>query len=417
MFVNGYSCFACGAMQPAHFAGFQCPSCGGNLDIRYDYAAAEAAISGGFAKDAQDLFRYQALLPLQASRSAFPLRVGSTPLYPAPRLGQSVGLTRLYLKDDSGNPSASFKDRASAVVLRRAVETGANIVSAASTGNAGSSLACLAAAIGLRSVIFVPQSAPPAKLTQALSFGGRVLAVRGSYDDAFDLCLAASMEFGWLNRSTGLNPFTREGKKTCAFEIWEDLGKRVPDRVVVPTGDGNMLSGFWKGWQDLKAVGLIDQLPKIDCAQSASSAAISQTVKRLRATSASIPDWSEVRVDDCEADTIADSISVSRPRDGLAAVRAIIESGGEAVTISDTEILDALSEMARLSGVFAEPAAAAPWAAVKQLAREELIRPDESVVCIVSGSGLKDVAHAREVAATLQVVDPSLDAVEKALRL
>lgn len=417
MFVNGYSCFACGAVQPAHFAGFECPSCGGNLDIRYDYAAAAESIAGRFDPSVHDQFRYQALLPLQPGRSAFPLRVGCTPLYPAPRLGQSAGLSRLYLKDDSGNPSASFKDRASAVVLRRAIETGATIVSAASTGNAGSSLACLSAAVGLQSVIFVPQSAPAAKLTQALSFGARVLAVKGSYDDAFDLCLAASVEFGWLNRSTGFNPFTREGKKTCAYEIWEDLGHQVPDRIIVPTGDGNMLSGIWKGWLDLKAVGLIDHLPKIDCAQSMNSTAISRTVNRLRATNEPLFDWSEVVVDECKATTVADSISVDRPRDGLAAVRAIIESGGEAVTISDADILAALSEMARFSGVFAEPAAAAPWAAAKQMVRDKLIEPDERVVCIVSGSGLKDIAHAREVAATLQVIDPSLDAVGQALRL
>jgi threonine synthase len=417
MFVTGYSCFACGARQASHFAGFVCPSCGGNLDIRYDYDAARAALSRGFESGAGDLFRYQALLPLQPGGPAFPLRIGCTPLYPAPRLGASVDLTRLYLKDDCGNPSASFKDRASAVVLRRAMETGAQIVSAASTGNAGSSLACLAAATGLQSVIFVPHSAPPAKLTQALSFGGRVLGVKGDYDVAFDLCLAASEAFGWLNRSTGLNPFTREGKKTCAFEIWENLGGRAPDRVVVPTGDGNMLSGIWKGWLDLKALGWIDRLPRIDCAQSVGSAAISQAVERIRATDDALPDWSDVSIDPCEPATLADSISVGRPRDGLAAVRAIIESGGETITLADGEILAALAEMASLTGVFAEPAAAAPWAAVKKGVRTERIGADECVVCIVSGSGLKDVANARQVSAGLQVIDPSLDAVEEALRL
>jgi threonine synthase len=239
----------------------------------------------------------------------------------------------------------------------------------------------------------------------------RVLAVRGNYDDAFDLCLAASEEFGWFNRSNGFNPFTREGKKTCAFEIWEDLGGEVPDRVVVPTGDGNILSGIWKGWQDLKAVGLIDRLPKIDCAQSTSSAAISQTVRRLRESQEPVIDWSRVSVDKVQASTIADSISVDQPRDGLAAVRAIIESGGEAVTVEDSQILTALGEMTRYSGVFPEPAAATPWAAVKQMTDDKLIDRDERVVCLVTGSGLKDTASARQAAGEPVIIEPSLDAM------
>ena len=292
--MNGYRCFACAAEQSADYAGFECPSCGGNLEVTYDYTAAAEELAGGFGESPRDLFRYQALLPVERPQPPFPLRIGGTPLYQASRLGRQTGLTRLYLKDDSRNPSASLKDRASAVTLCRAMDIGASVVSVASTGNAGSSLACLCAALGMKAVVFVPESAPAAKLTQLLSYGAQVLAVRGNYDDAFDLCLAASKEFGWFNRSNGFNPFTREGKKTCAFEIWEDLGGEVPDRVVVPSGDGNILSGIWKGWRDLKAVGLIDRLPKVDCAQSRSSAAICQTVHRLRGNNEPVSDWSKV---------------------------------------------------------------------------------------------------------------------------
>jgi threonine synthase len=413
MDMNGYRCFACAAKQSADYAGFNCPDCGGNLDITYNYAAAAEELAGSFGDRPHDLFRYQALLPVKERQAPFPLQIGGTPLYQATRLGQQAGLTRLYLKDDSRNPSASLKDRASVVTLCRALDIGASVVSVASTGNAGSSLACLSAALGMKAVVFVPESAPAAKLTQLLSYGAQVLAVRGNYDDAFDLCLAASKEFGWFNRSNGFNPFTREGKKTCAFEIWEDLGGEVPDRVVVPTGDGNILSGIWKGWRDLKAVGLIDRLPKIDCAQSTSSAAISQTVHRLRDSSGPAEDWSKVSVDQVQASTIADSISVDQPRDGLAAVRAIIESGGEAITVPDSLILAALGEMAQYSGVFPEPAAATPWAAVKQMADDKLIDRDELVVCLVTGSGLKDTARARQVAGEPMIIDPSLDAVKK----
>ena len=406
--MNGYCCIACATTQAADFAGFVCPSCGGNLDVSYDYES----IRKEFVQD----FDYSPFLPVSRLDTPFPLRVGRTPLIAAARLGDSLGLGNLQLKDETRNPSASTKDRATAVALRRARDVGAETVAVASTGNAGSSLACLAAALDMRAIVFVPESAPIAKLTQALSFGATVLAVRGNYDDAFDLCLKASSEFGWFNRSTGYNPFTREGKKTCAYEIWEDLDRRVPDRVLVPTGDGNLLSGMWKGWRDLHAVGLIDKLPKIDCVQSESSAAICQTVRRIRKQGDADPDWSTLVVDDVKATTVADSISVDRPRDGLAAVKAVIQSGGEAVTIPDKEILAAIPEIASATGVFAEPAAAAPWAAVKQLFRDDKIATDEVLVCVVSGSGLKDIANARTAVGEPLAVDPSIDAVRDALR-
>ena len=408
--MNGYCCIACATTQAADFAGFVCPSCGGNLEVSYDYEA----IREEFVQD----FDYSPFLPVSRLVAPFPLRVGRTPLIAATRLGKSLGLGNLYLKDETRNPSASIKDRATAVALRRAMDVSAKTVAVASTGNAGSSLACLAAALDMRAVVFVPENAPIAKLTQALSFGATVLAVRGNYDDAFDLCLRASSEFGWFNRSTGYNPFTREGKKTCAYEIWEDLGRRVPDRVLVPTGDGNLLSGMWKGWRDLHAVGLIDNLPRIDCVQSKSSAAICHTIRRIRedADTNADPDWSTLVVDDVKATTVADSISVDRPRDGLAAVKAVIQSGGEAITIADKEILAAIPEIARATGVFAEPAAAAPWAAVKQLVRDQKMVPDELLVCVVSGSGLKDIANARTAVGEPLAVDPSIDAVRDALR-
>lgn len=411
MYMNGYQCIACSETQTVDFGGFLCPSCGGNLDITYDYAAVANKVDDNFFPGSNDIFRFAALLPLKQPRPPFPLRVGGTPLYRTQRLGELAGMQNLYLKDDTLNPSASLKDRASAVVIGRALDTGADVVSVASTGNAGSSLACLAAATGLDAVIFVPASAPAAKLTQMLAFGARVLAVQGNYDDAYDLCLAASDEFGWFNRSTGYNAFTREGKKTCAYEIWQDLGGRVPDRVVVSTGDGNTLSAIWKGWCDLKAVGLIDRLPKIDCVQSESSAAINETVHQFRTGDESKINWATLKVREVNASTVADSISVDRPRDGLAAVKAIIQSGGEAVTVPDQEILAAIPQIARATGVFPEPAAATPWAGVEQMIRNRKISTDELVVCIVSGSGLKDIANAQTVVGKPQLIEPSIKAV------
>ena len=411
--MKGFTCIACGTSQDADYTGFLCPDCGGNLDISYDYGAIIDEIERSGIDRARSIFTYAAFLPVARPAERFPLRIGRTPLYEAKRLGATIGLRNLYLKDDTSNPSSSSKDRASAIAVRRAIDVGADVISVASTGNAASSLACVAAAVGMPAVVFVPESAPAAKLTQCLSFGATVLAVRGNYDDAFDLCLAASEEFGWFNRSTGYNPFTREGKKVCAYEIWESLDGRAPDRVVVPTGDGNLLSGMWKGWRDLQAVGLIDELPKIDCVQSTSSAAICETASQLHAGDEI--DWSAVKLASVHATTVADSIAVDKPRDGLAAVKAIFESGGEAVTVSDDDILAAIPEMSRLAGVFPEPAAAAPWAAVRQMVQERKIESDELVVCLVSGSGLKDTAAALRASAEPKTIDASIDAVRDAL--
>ena len=394
--MNGYRCFQCDQTQAADFSGWVCPDCGGNLDV---------------INDRDTILRQIKKAPYDTKR--IPLRIGNTPLYPAERLGRSIGLRNLYLKDDTVNPSASSKDRASGAVVVRAMDAGATIVSAASTGNAGSSLACIAAAAGLQAIVFVPESAPVAKLTQALSFGATVLAVRGTYDDAFDLCMDASTRFEWFNRSTGINPFTREGKKICAWEIWAALEGRVPDRVIVPAGDGNILSGMWKGWRELEKVGLIDRLPKIDCAQSNRSDAISRTIRRMSVSSQ--PDWATATPVSVEASTVADSISVDRPRDGLAATRAVIESGGIAVTVTDKQILAAIPEMASQSGIFPEPAAATPLAAAKMMVKQGLVAADEIVVCLVSGNGLKDIERARTVTTEPLIIDPSLDAVEMAI--
>jgi threonine synthase len=414
MNTNGYQCLACGRRESATFAGFACPACGGNLSITYDLARVRAV---GFDDRRADIFRYSALLPIRDAALAAPLRVGGTPLYPAPRLGALAGLNNLHVKDDGLMPSASFKDRAGAVALVVARERGATVIAGATTGNAGSSMACLAASVGFPCVIFVPASAPPAKIAQLKVFGAHVLAVRGNYDQAFDLCAEVCRRRGWFNRNTGANPFTREGKKTCSFEIWEQLGRRVPDHVLVPTGDGNIISGIWKGFRELCDLGWADRTPQVHAVQAETSAAIARTVGRLRADPAFDPaaGWARVQIDTVQATTLADSISVDLPRDGLAAVRAVIESGGEAVTVSDAAILAAIPEVARGCGVFVEPAAAAAWAGARKLAVSGRLSADELVVCLFTGNGLKDVARAREAAGEPVLIEPTVDAAERAV--
>lgn len=405
---SGFRCFRCGAEQGADFGGYVCPACGGNLEVRYAWP--QGAPAGWWRDESRrDVFRYRALLPVSRLELASPLRVGLTPLYETPRLGAAAGLNRLFLKDDGQNPSASFKDRAGAVALVRAREIGAQVLCGASTGNAGSSMACLAASVAMPCVIFVPEKAPAAKIAQLLVFGAKVLAVQGTYDDAFDLCMEVCARRGWFNRNTGHNPFTREGKKTAAFEIFEQLGK-IPDWVVVPTGDGNILAGIWKGFCDLKEAGIADRTPKMLCAQSEDSRAISEAVWTLQKAGNSAPDWKTVAIAPVAATTVADSISVDIPRDGLAAVRAVVESGGAAVAVPDADILGAIPEIARGAGVFAEPAASCAWAGLKKAAREGIVKPDETVVCMCTGNGLKDVASARKAAGEPTPVANAVDA-------
>jgi threonine synthase len=387
--------------------------------VQYDYEAIRDSLhpEQPFSSARDDIFKYAPLLPIDDMGAAPPLRIGATPLYRAHRLGEMTGLKNVWLKDDGLNPSASFKDRASAVALARAREIGAGVVAGASTGNAGSSMACMAASVHAPCVIFVPEKAPPAKIAQLLIFGAHVMAVRGSYDQAFDLCLEICTRKQWFNRNTGYNPFTREGKKTCAYEICEQLQWQAPDWIVVPVGDGNIISGIWKGLKDLHATGLIDNLPRLICAQSDASDAISRTVRRLREQhhGTETIDWSQVDVAEVQATTVADSISVDLPRDGLAAVRAVMESHGLALTVRDQDILAAIPELARNAGVFSEPAAATTWAVLKKAAQQKKIDAHARVVCLLTGSGLKDIGSARKVAGEPSVIDADPEAALQVL--
>jgi threonine synthase len=306
----------------------------------------------------------------------------------------------LFVKDDGRNPSASFKDRASAIALVRARETGTDLVTGASTGNAASSTSVLGAAMGMRSRIFIPRAAPRAKVAQLLAFGAEVYAVDGTYDDAFDLCLAATRRFGWYNRNTGFNPFTREGKKSVSFEITEQLRWEVPDLVVVPVGDGNIISGVWKGFQEFYEIGFIDRLPKLLAVQAENSAAVVDAVN------------GDGEIRPVSGETVADSISVSLPRDGEAALKAVQESKGFGLTVSDDEILQAILTVARLGGVFGEPAGVASFAGLKKGIESGIVDPSWRTVLLITGSGLKDVGAVAKVTSEPTLIAPSEEALE-----
>ena len=383
--VLGFKCIECSAELGIKDTQYVCTKCGGNLQVQYDYDAIKKIWSKKELETNNDksIWRYSPLYPTKAQITS-PL-IGWTPVYKVDRLGEELGLNNLYLKDDGRNPSASFKDRASAMVLARAKDTNISLITGASTGNAASSMACLSSSAGIKNIIFVPKTAPVAKITQLLIFGAHVLTVNGTYDQAFDLCLKATEKFGWYNRNTGYNPFTREGKKSAAFEIAEQLNWEVPDLVFVSVGDGNIISGIWKGFCDLYNIGFIDKLPRLVACQAEHSNSVKQAFD------------SDGIIKEVSGCTIADSISVSVPRDGKAAVRALQESKGFAVSVTDDDILQSIKSVAKVTGVFGEPAGVTSYAGLKKAVSDGLVKPDEKVLIMITGNGLKDVNSAMKI--------------------
>jgi len=433
IYIRSLRCLRCGrthaiAAPPPQRLRFVCdcrPNVGsdmGTLDVEYDYAALRAHVNPAhIASDVdRSIGRYAALLPIATRAHLPPAAVGDTPLLYARHLGDALGLTSLYLKDDGRNPSGSLKDRASAIAVALSQEWEMSVVATASTGNAAAALAGQCAAAAQANVIFVPHNAPVAKIAQLLVYGSTVLPVHGTYDDAFDLCTAACREFGWLNRNTGYNPFMTEGKKTVAFEIAEQLARAArstasrvdaatphfiaPDAVFVSVGDGCIIGGVHKGFKELRALGWIDTMPRLYGVQSTGSDALYRAWRN---------DWDVP--EPVQAQTRADSISVNAPRDPIKALAAVRETAGAFIALPDATILDALLPLARLGGVFAEPAGAAALAGLQHAVANNLVQPDETVIVINTGNGLKDVDAALQAVRTPTAIEPTLDAVQEAL--
>ena len=418
----GYRCSLCNEEYLPGQVMYTCPKDGGNLDVVMDYEAIRAKYQPEDLLSRTDfsLWRYLPLLPVsEYPGGGTPLHaVGWTPVFTLSRLGEQLGLKNVWLKDESGNPTASFKDRASAIVVARAREIQAEVVITASTGNAGAALAGMAAAVGQKAVILAPKTAPPAKVAQLLIFGAKVVLVDGSYDDAFDLTIEAAKEFNWYCRNTGYNPFTLEGKKTAAFEIWEwwrtlgkeakktvgEAGAQPPLTVFVSVGDGNIISGIHKGFKELVELGWLERVPRIIGVQADGSASIANAFRA-----------GNEEIIPIAADTIADSISVDLPRDGVRAVRAARETGGTYITVSDADIIKAIAELGKV-GIFAEPAGATAYAGLVSAVADGVVREDEPILVLNTGSGLKDVKAAMKAAPEAPVVEPTLEALKRVLK-
>jgi len=404
-FVTGLVCLKCGKDVPDGNVQ-TCPVCGreGILDVRYDYERVAARLgSEALACRPCDHWRYAELLPVLPSAPRPPVKVGWTPVYETPRLAAGVQAGRLFLKDDGRNPTASFKDRASAIGVMKALEFGARTIACASTGNAASSLAGLAAAAGLRSVIFIPGRAPAAKVAQLLVFGATVIRVAGSYEQAFDLCAAACAKFGWYNRNSGTNPFLVEGKKTAGLEIAEQFGAGIPDWVVVSVGDGCTIGGIGKGLAEMLRLGFIPRVPRLLGVQAEHASPI---VTAFHAHAPLVP---------VSAETLADSIAVGTPRNWRRALAAVTGSGGSMIAVADEEILDAMRLTARLGGVFGEPAGVAGVAGLRKAIARGVVGRTESALVVVTGSGLKDTESARRAGGDPLDVAPDIASLERTL--
>jgi len=412
-YFTGLRCVHCGRAYTTDEVDYFCPSCGyhdGILDVLYDYDSMRkelnpAALAGNCNRS---MWRYLPLLPV-ADRTLIPhLQVGWTPLYDAPRLAKELGVERCWVKDEGRNPTASFKDRASSVGVVKALEKKASRITCASTGNAASSLAGFAAAAGIPATIFVPARAPEAKVAQLLVFGAQVFSVQGTYDEAWELCMQASAEFGWYNRNCAINPYLIEGKKTVSLELAEQFMRLTPgsfpDWVVVSVGDGCTIGGVWKGLQEMHMLGFIPRLPRILGVQADGCKPF---VTAWRDKSSLTP---------CDANTLADSIAVGHPRNFSKGMRAVTESGGAFVSVSDEEILFAITLLARKAGVFGEPAGVAGAAGVRRAVESGIIARSESVAIVMTGNGLKDIQSAIRAAGRAISVRPEMEEVRNAVR-
>lgn len=411
--VIGLRCLVCGRRYRPDEIEYVCPEHGaeGIVDVEYDYDVIGARASPPRLGGEPGMWRYRSLLPVEVWSEPPPLVVGGTPLVAAPRLAGEIAVAEVWVKDEGRQPTASLKDRASAMAVVKAAERGIDTITTASTGNAAAALAGMCAAAGRRAVIFVPASAPKGKVAQLLAYGASVIMVDGTYDEAFEMSMGAASNTGWYNRNTGFNPYMSEGKKTVVFEVCEQLAWSAPDVIAVGVGDGCIIGGLHKGLRDLVALGWIDHMPRLIGVQAEGSAFLAEAWWSGEDVLTKAP---------IRTYTVADSISAGLPRDRLKAMAAVVETGGAFVTVSDEQILQAIPDMARGCGVFGEPAAAAAWAGMRIAAGSRLVGPADRVVVLSTGNGLKDAGAAVRaselVQSTVLRVPPGRDGLNHAMR-
>ena len=403
-YIRGYRCTVCGKFFSPSEASMTCPCCGekGILDVEYDYEALKKVLTKEYFENNRNysMWRYSPMMGIEDTHIDEMLRIGWTPLVRSRNLAKEFGLKELYIKDDGLNPSGSSKDRASGVAVLKAIEAGAKVIACSSTGNAASSCACHAAHMGLPAVIFVPKRAPIGKLTQISLYGATLVIVDGDYKAAFSLSKEAIKKYGWYNRNAAINPYMVEGKKTVSLEIAEQLKFKPTDWVVVSVGDGCTVGGVYKGFYELHKLGLIEKVPKVLGVQSTGCEPFVTAAKEHRP------------LQECDENTLADSIAVGIPRNPLKALRAIENSKGAWISVPDSEIIEAMSLLGKNEGIFAEPAASASIAGLRKAIREGVISKEESVTVIITGNGLKDPNNAQKAITKPELMEPNINKLD-----
>mgnify|MGYP001058938515 CR=1 FL=1 len=382
-FLQHYlECIGCGATYTPNSVVYACRSCRDLLTVKYDYRELRNTVDlKPLPGRPISVWRYEQLLPLGHKSERISLGEGGTGLHRCDRLGDDMGLKNLWVKNEGENPTGSFKDRGMTVGVSRAVEVGACSVACASTGNTSASLAAYAAKAGLRCVVLIPFGKIAfGKLAQAIAYGARVIQIEGNFDDALNSVLQLTERRQTIYPLNSVNPYRLEGQKTLAFEVWDQLGQRVPDKVVVPVGNAGNISAIWKGFVELKEIGWIDTLPKMMGIQAEGAAPIAEAFKKR--------EKSIHRVENPE--TVATAIRIGSPASWKKALRSIFESSGVMETVSDEEILESQKRLARLEGLFVEPASASSIAGLRRLVDAGSVEVDEEVVAVATGHGLKD---------------------------
>ncbi len=404
-----YRCVDCGSEYDSREVRYLCPKCdASNTQDSPPKGVLKTVFQYPLLKKRQVDFSHLSksgfidLLPIESLDSLPNLRVGQTPFYKINKLKGEKLPYNLFLKDDGQNPTFSFKDRASSLVSAYAKEHNINTIVAASTGNAGSSLAGICASQQQKAIIIVPQSAPVAKLTQIMMYGARIVPVAGTYDDAFDLSVEATRKFEWYNRNTAFNPLTIEGKKTVSFELFADMKQKIPHRIFVPVGDGVIISGVYKGFEDLLELGIIREMPVIVAVQSQGS---DNLVRNLQNESFKVK----------PSNTLADSISVDIPRNFYMAAHYLKKYKGEWLSVSDDKIMEASSALASNTGIFSEPAAATAFAGLLHYSKSAKLEKDSNNIVLLTGSGLKDVKTVSNRLKMPEAVKPDIYELEKLL--
>jgi len=405
-FVSGLRCRECGRTYPAE-ALHVCDFCFGPLEVTYDYERVAATMTRErIEAGPRSIWRYADLLPV-ADANPVDLGAGFTPLVRADRLSAQLGLGELWIKDDTANPTGSFKDRVVSVALTKARQLGFKIAACASTGNLANSVAAHAARAGMDSVVLIPHDLERAKVTMTSVYGGRVFAVQGSYDDVNRLCAELTSEQPeWAFVNVNVRTYYAEGSKTLAFEVAEQLGWQAPDHVVVPIGSGSQLTKVAKGFQELWQVGLLDEEPSVRVSGAQAEGCSPVATAFAEGTDAIRP---------VKPHTIAKSLAIGNPADGWYALDTIRTSGGSCASVTDDEVLDGIRLLARTEGIFAETAGGVTIATLAKLAAQGVIRSDERVVAMVTGHGLKTVEALADVVGPTATIAPTLDSFAEAM--